>query len=190
MSLSELLGEDEPNEHYVAWASRDWDKVKELSKQFKEPEEYSLFAIIDNVTKKTGYTDVNVFENYDQFAINNALSQHIELRGYAYELNLMGTISDRMHYDYMYFTIRKTSLPKVKFAKISDDWETRVLERLVADYYEVSYERGAEYLTILTPEQLAKLKRHFGAIIDDNPNLSIIPTKAERQRILTIIKNW
>lgn len=192
MSLADLLGEDDLNPHEIAWRSRDWNMVKELCKEFKTSSEQSLFKIVDNVTKKTGHKRAASFADYDQHMINNVLSQHVELSGYAYELNQMeGFISDQQHYDYMYFSIRQTSLSKVKFAKITDDWEFRVFQILVADYYEVSHTRGAEYIQRFSDEQINRLKRVLAPTVDINSRcLLVIPTKTERAKICTAIKNW
>ncbi|ADM79989.1 clamp loader subunit [Aeromonas phage phiAS5] len=193
MSLAAFLDEEDLNEHEIAWRSRDWDAVKELSKQFKVPAEQSLFVIIDNVTKKLGHGTVERFSDYDQHMINNALSQHVTMSGYASELNSMeGFISDQMHYDYMYFTIRQCSLPKVKFAKITGDWELRAFEYLVSEYYEVSISRAREYIAGFTEEQIGRLKKMFSpTVIDVNaPCLTMIPTKTEREKIQRAIRSW
>ncbi|QAX98601.1 clamp loader subunit [Aeromonas phage AsFcp_4] len=192
MSL-DFLGEESLNEHEVAWRSRDWDAVKELAKQFKVPAEQSLFVVLDNVTKKLGHGSVARFADYDQHMLNNALSQHVEMRGYAFELNTMeGHISDQMHYDYMYFTIRQCSLPKVKFAKLTDDWEERVFEYLVSDFYEVSTQRAREYINRFSDEQKAKLRKMFSPMVNDvnAPCLTMIPTKTERDKIQRAIRSW
>ncbi|AUE22563.1 clamp loader subunit [Aeromonas phage Ah1] len=193
MSLACFMDEEDLNEHEIAWRSRDWNAVKELAKQFKVPAEQSLFEIIDNVTQKRGHGTVDRFSDYDQHAINNALSQHVTMSGYASELNSMeGFISDQMHYDYLYFTVRKCSLPKVKFAKLTDDWEQRVFEYLVSDYYEVSIPRAREYIDYFSDEQIKRLKKMFSPTVNDvNARcLTVIPTKTEREKIQRAIRSW
>lgn len=193
MDLSFLSDDFEPlNEHQIAWLERDWDKIKELSKQFKKPDEQALFDILNNVTQKTGYLSAAHFESYNQYAINHALSQHPSMLGYAYELNLMdGTITDEQHYDYLYHTVRQCKLPRVKFAKVSDDWEQRVFERLVARYYEVSVSRAIEYIDEFNQDQITRLKKIFkGSTSDNDPALLVVPTKVERERVFKIIRDW
>lgn len=192
MSLS-FLGEEDLNPHEVAWKSKDWDTVKELSKEFKKSDEQSLFDILNNVTQKSGYHSSDHFESYNQYAINNALSQHIHLRGYTYELNQMeGLISDQMHYDYLYWTIRQTTLGRVKFAKISDDWEIRVFEKLVSNFYCVSIQRAIEYISEFNLEQIEFLKKLLKPTVNNSgvEVLSFIPTKTEREKIYRAIRDW
>lgn len=193
MSLNFLLDEGPDNPHEIAWKSRDWAAVKELSKQFKKTEEQGLFEILNNVTRKTGYLSPDHFDDYNQHMINHALSQHVSMRGYAFELNLMeGLISDRMHYDYLYYGIRQCNLPRVKFAKVSDDWEQRALERLVARLYNVSHARACEYIDMFTDEQTAHIRSITKRTVTSgaDPVLSFIPTKADREKIYRAITGW
>lgn len=194
MSLSFLSGEkDDINEHQVAWFNRDYEAIKKLANEFKQPKEQSLFDIVDNVTKKTGHKNVGVFSDYNQFAINNVLSQHIPLLGYAYELNMMnGFITDQMHYDYMYYEMRKISLPKVKFAKISDDWTERAFEKLIARYYEVNQTKARGYIESFNTDQLDIIKHIVSTTVDnaDGELLKFIPLKADRTHTFNTIKSW
>ena len=194
MDLS-LLGEDtDLNEHEIAWVEKDWAKVKELSAQFKKDADQSLWDILNNITQKTGYKSAAHFETYDQRAVNNALSQHISMAGYATELNQMeGLITDQMHYDYAYHTIRKAKLPKVKFAKNHDDWTDKIIIKMVAKSYDVSMARAKEYVEdILSGEQLEYIKTLMAPTVDsaDHPILSVIPTKAERTKVFNEIRSW
>lgn len=194
MSLAFLTGEDEQlNEHEIAWKTRDFDKVKELAKEFKEPKEQALFDILNNVTLKTGHRSVDSFSDYSQFALNNALSQHIPMMGFAYELNQMnGHISDQQHYDYMYYGIRKTSLPRVKFANVHDDWTERLFEKLVAKYYQVNATRAREYISGFSGEQLEVMRSVLRPMVtgDHDEVMKFIPTKVERTRVFNEVKKW
>ena len=194
MSLSFLSGEkDELNEHQIAWLTRDYDTIKKLSNEFKLPKEQSLFEIIENVTRKTGHKDVNIFSDYSQFAINSAISQHVPMMGYAYELNMMnGYITDQMHYDYLYHSVRKVSLPKVKFAKVTDDWVDRTFEKMIARYYEVNAQRAKTYIDDFSTDQLDILKRIVCVTVEsaDCELLKFIPLKADRIHTFNVIKNW
>lgn len=193
MGLGFLSDEfEQPSEHRIAWMERDWDRVKELSKEFKKTDDQALFDILNNVTQKTGYLSAAHFESYSQYAINHALSQHPSMLGYVYELNLMdGHLTDEQHYDYMYHTIRQCKLPRVKFAKLSEDWEQRVFERLVARYYEVSVSRASEYIDEFNLDQITRLKKIFkGMVSDSDPALLAVPTKVERERVFKSIRDW
>ena len=194
MSLAFLSGEDEQlNEHQIAWMTRDYKEIKKLSKQFKKPKEQALFEILQNATLKQGHRKVESFSDYSQFALNNALSQHVPMAGYAYELNLMnGYISDQMHYDYMYFAIRKAALPRVSFAKISDDWLSRLFEVLVAKYYQVNTTKARAYITSFSDEQIGILQCIVKSTVTDenSEELKFIPTKAERLRVYRTVNDW
>jgi hypothetical protein len=91
----------------------------------------------------------------------------------------------------MYHTIRQCKLPRVKFAKLSEDWEQRVFERLVARYYEVSVSRASEYIDEFNLDQITRLKKIFkGMVSDSDPALLAVPTKVERERVFKSIRDW
>ena len=194
MSL-EFLGLEtiEQNEHRIAWDAKDWDRVKELCSEFEKDKTQSVFDILANVTEKKGYKNVLEFDDYNQYLINNALSQHPHMIGYASELNLIGGyITDQMHYDYLYHTVRKCKLPFVKFAKVSGDWEYMVMISVLADYYESSKEKAEGFVEILGEEKLEKIKRIIKVFVDspNSKHLSMIPTKKEKEQIYNMVKKW
>ena len=195
MSL-DFLGLEVPNEHRLAWDNKDWNKVKELCKEFKKDKDKSTFEIINNVTQKTGHKNVMVFESYDQYTINSWLSQHASMNGYASELNQWaGYITDQMHYDYLYYTVRKCKLPYVAYARASDDWDFVFITHILAHHYNVSYEKAVEYHDLHTDEQMKRILRDMRGLITspDCPFMSVLPkhiSKTEKARLYKTATKW
>lgn len=195
MSNLSCLFDDEPelNEHQIAWYSQNWSEVAKLANSFKEPKEQSLFNIIDNVTtKRGGHKNVDEFADYDQYMINQALSQHVVLNGYASELNQLGAISDQMHYDYLFHSVRKVSLPRTSFAKVTDDWNVKMLIELYSNHYCISKKKAMEWIDFDTKtNKIVDVKKILKTTIDENsPILKVLPNKSTRSEFLRDIASW
>ncbi|ALY07131.1 clamp loader small subunit [Vibrio phage vB_VmeM-32] len=195
MSSLSCLFDDEPelNEHQIAWYSQDWQTVTKLANSFKEPKERSLFQIIDNVTTKSGgHKNVDEFSDYDQYMINQALSQHVVMVGYVSELNQMSNLTNQQHYDYLFHTIRKTSLPKTSFARVTDDWNQKMLIALYCEYYAISKKRALEWIEFDTKTgKINEIKKTLKLILDEqSPLLKILPNAKVRNEVLNSVKEW
>ncbi|QAY01227.1 clamp loader small subunit [Aeromonas phage ZPAH1] len=192
MSL-EFLGLETPNEHRLAWDAKDWARVKELSKEFKEDEEKALYKIIKNVTEKTGYKNVLEFSSYDQYSINRALSYHPTMNGYASELNMWaGNITDQMHYDYLYHTITKCKLPFVKPINQECDYDHQLIVKVLARHYNVSDKKASEFIELHDEKELNQVKKEMKCMINspDCEFLSFLPNKSEKARLYKVASKW
>lgn len=192
MNLSFLgVCDEEINEHKIAWLERDWDEVGRLCSQFEKEPSVGLFDIIRNVTEKTGHKSVDYFDDYNQYMINHFLSQHVHLIGYVSELNKM-ELTDQMHYDYLYYTVRRCKLPFVKAAKLEDDWEKVVIYTLMCHVFKVSMAKAMEMYETMGDEKVNKFKKEVASLVDSENSqfLERLPTKAVKRTVLKNIKSW
>ena len=108
----------------------------------------------------SGKKQHEVDSDYSQWRTNNILSNYRETVLYANEMNINYNITDQMHYDYMFNSIRK----KKMYAKKETDQEKKErkqkeeLQTLISNYYKYNIVRTKEVLKILTAEQINIIK--------------------------------
>lgn len=102
-------------------------------------------------TKK--YVEPNEKEQYSKFRTNTILSNHVDTVLYANEMNMYPYINDKMHYDYMFNSIR----PKKRFFKRKKQVNHQNVS-LVSEYYKYNRKKALEAMQILTDEQLETIK--------------------------------
>lgn len=102
-------------------------------------------------TKK--YVEPNEKEQYSKFRTNTILSNHVDTVLYANEMNMYPYINDKMHYDYMFNSIR----PKKRFFKRKKQVNHQNVS-LVSEYYKYNRKKALEAMQILTNEQLETIK--------------------------------
>ena len=101
----------------------------------------------------------NQEHKYSQWRTNSTLSNTLELLFYADEMNRHHGVTDQMHYDYMFYGIRKKrrwspkkSEKEKEQEKLEKDQAKKkeVLIHLIQDYYKYNVTRAKEALTILS----------------------------------------
>lgn len=102
-------------------------------------------------TKK--YVEPNEKEQYSKFRTNTVLSNHVDTVLYANEMNMYPYINDKMHYDYMFNSIRA----KKRFFKRKKQVNHQNVS-LVSEYYKYNRKKALEAIQILTDEQLETIK--------------------------------
>lgn len=108
----------------------------------------------------SGRKQHEVDSDYSQWRTNNILANYRETILYANEMNINYNITDQMHYDYMFNSIRK----KKMYAKKETDQEKKErkqkeeLQNLISNYYKYNIVRTKEVLKILTAEQINIIK--------------------------------
>jgi hypothetical protein len=108
----------------------------------------------------SGKKTIEVDNDYSQWRTNNILSNYRETILYANEMNINYNVTDQMHYDYMFNSIRK----KKMYSKKETDQEKKErkhkeeLQSLVSDYYKYNIVRTKEALKILNDEQINDIK--------------------------------
>lgn len=108
----------------------------------------------------TSGKEIEIDTDYSQWRINNILSNYRETILYANEMNCHYGVTDQMHYDYLYNSIRKKRMKGVKETdkEKKDRKQKEELQSLVSDYYKYNIVRTKEALKILTAEQLNFIK--------------------------------
>lgn len=102
-------------------------------------------------TKK--YVEPNEKEQYSKFRTNTVLSNHVDTVLYANEMNMYPYINDKMHYDYMFNSIRA----KKRFFKRKKQVNHQNVS-LISEYYKYNRKKALEAIQILTDEQLETIR--------------------------------
>ena len=119
----------------------------------------AFFASMNSImqpNKEYWFTDQIDEKAYNPFGINTGLSQHIDSILFANEMNCHWLhISKKMHYDYLFYSIRKMQRKYGKWAKKkakNEDIEA------VAEYYQLNRQKAEQTLRIINDTQLAEIK--------------------------------
>ena len=103
---------------------------------------------------------IEIDSDYDQWRINSILSKHKDTIFYVNEINKY-KVTDQMHYDYLYNSIRKYkrySKAISKEEKKKKEQETALIS-LISEYYKYNTLRAKEALKVLSPEQIEYIKK-------------------------------
>lgn len=186
MSLSALLGEPELTELQKAFYSGNVKKMKEVCQQFKPKKEQVIFEIIEELTVGKKRIEVDEIAEYDQAFINTALSQHPDLIYYAEHMNSMiGSdrqeyISNQMHFDYLWASIRRGKRARVKWAK-STTSEDKLIIACISELYELSEIKAVEYFREFDSKQIELVKKHSKAFAT---NEEFLKTKFKQKNLI------
>jgi len=93
-------------------------------------------------------------KGYNPFLSNRALSYHHDTVGIANEMNIRSQADNKLQYEFLLNTVR----PKKRFAK----WAKKVSDgdlAVVMEYYGYSETKAEQALSILSKEQITKIKR-------------------------------
>ena len=96
---------------------------------------------------------------YSQWRTNKSLSNHSDTIFYANQMNMNYHIKDKMHYLYLFYSIRKQKRYGAKKTEEDKRLEkeakaTEAKLKLVQEKYKYNNKRAKEALTILTSKQL------------------------------------
>lgn len=191
MNLAAFLDGDEVlNPHEVAWRSKDWDKVDELTKEFTKSKENTLFMILDQLNNGKQRLNISGLDTYDKFFIDNAMSQHVDTMIPAYVMNLIGSkLSDQAHFDYYLQSVRKGRRTGA-WAKLSEDGEEKVILRVLETIYGINTRIAMEYYEELKElNKLVEWKRKNMkialSVLGD-----VVKNKTEQKKVEKIIQKW
>jgi hypothetical protein len=111
-------------------------------------------------TITSGKKEIEVDNDYSQWRTNNILSNYRETILYANEMNINYIVTDQMHYDYMFNSIRKKRMTGVKETDQEKNARKKKeeLHDLISNYYKYNAVRTKEVLKILTAEQIDIIK--------------------------------
>ena len=106
-----------------------------------------------NFNKEYIEVDDSVDHKYASWRTNSVLSNFPDTVMYANELNCYPSLDNKLQYEYLFYSVRKKKrFFKKEKGKKDDNYE------LVRDYYKYNHERTKEALSILTEEQIKKIK--------------------------------
>lgn len=108
----------------------------------------------------TSGKEIEIDSDYSQWRTNSVLSNYRETILYANEMNCHYGVTDQMHYDYLYNSIRKKRMIGIKETEKEKKArkQKEELQALVSDYYKYNVVRTKEVLKILTAEQINFIK--------------------------------
>lgn len=112
--------------------------------------------IIKSILNGKNKLDVSNESCYNKFVVDKALSYHLDCIPFIQEINpYIHNISNQMHYDYLFYSIRKMNRgykPWIKTSKIENI-------EIIKEYYNVSDKKANEILGLLNEEQLKYIKQ-------------------------------
>jgi len=105
----------------------------------------------------------SIEHKYSQWRTNSSLSNFYDTLFYANQMNIRPTISDKMHYHYLYHSVKKIK----RYGKKKTD-EDKKLEKeiekeqelisLISDFYKYNNKRAREALAILSEDQIQMIR--------------------------------
>jgi len=108
--------------------------------------------------------DVKQEFKYDKYRTNTTLSYHNETLLQANEMNKNYHLSDKLHYHYLYYSVRK----KNRYGKKKTEEDKRIEKQLKAEqellaiirsYYKYNVVKAKQALMILTKEQVDIIRK-------------------------------
>jgi hypothetical protein len=103
---------------------------------------------------------------YNQWRTNQSLSNFLDTVLYANEMNMNYHITDQMHYDYLFYSIKK----KPRYGKKKDERDKKLEKAqkdeaeklaLISEYYKYNTVKSKAALRVLTDSQLEIIKRRL-----------------------------
>jgi hypothetical protein len=147
--LNVLLEERDPEKEAVGFFGN-WAKH---SIEQKQKERYD-WRYENSITK--GKKQI-IDGDYSQWRTNNVIAGYRGLTKIVNEVNIRYGITDQMHYDYLYGSVRKQSYERAKAETEKEKKDRKKQEELltlVSNYYKYNNVRTKEALKILTAEQI------------------------------------
>jgi hypothetical protein len=102
---------------------------------------------------------------YNKWRTNGSLSNFLDTVFYANEMNMNYHITDQMHYDYLFHSIRKTKRFNKKkeldkrLEKLQKEEEQNL--SLIQEYYKYNTAKSKAVLRVLTEAQLAIIRKRL-----------------------------
>jgi len=116
-----------------------------------------FFDSINSILSSKKYWMETPYEErqYNPIGMNIAMSQHLDAVLYANEMNqFWQVLTPKMHYDYLFRTIRQMKRQFRKWAKKKEPDEAIAA---IQEYYQINKIRAKEYLTLLSEKQLESI---------------------------------
>jgi len=105
----------------------------------------------DNILRQ----DEEAASDLSMFILNRALSMYVDTVLYANEMNRMSHLDKQMAYDFYVHAIRKGK--RYGWAKKESDQDLQ----LVMEYFKYSEQKALDVMRLLTPEDIAQIKKEM-----------------------------
>lgn len=107
-------------------------------------------------TKKVVITAENEKE-YVPYVVNRSISYHLDMVMAANQMNMLPSADGLLQYHYLLNTVRSYKRPFQKWQKLSSNDDLDAIK----EYYNYSNEKAKEALTVLSNDQLDKIKKNL-----------------------------
>jgi len=129
------------------------DEVEEVKEKKVSP-----FDLAHDLTSKERY-DIEVSESksYKKFLLNRTLSYHPDVLDFANKMNVRPDLGDKLHYDYMHYSIDKKRRSKKFWAK------SKKIEHLemVKEYFNYSNQKALSALSVLSDSDIETIAKQM-----------------------------
>ena len=103
---------------------------------------------------------------YNQWRTNSSLSNYVDTLLYVNEMNMYHFITNQMHYDYLFNSVRKTKRYGKKKTEKDKQLERQIKEEnekisLIQEYYKYNRTKSKEILNVLSDEQLNYIRKRL-----------------------------
>jgi len=103
---------------------------------------------------------------YNQWRTNSSLSNYVDTLLYVNEMNMYHFITNQMHYDYLFNSVRKTKRYGKKKTEKDKQLERQIKEEnekisLIQEYYKYNRTKSKELLNVLSDEQLNYIRKRL-----------------------------
>lgn len=103
---------------------------------------------------------------YEKWRTNSSLTNFLDTVMYANEMNLNSIVTDQMHYDYLFYSVRKKKRygskksEKDKLLEKQQNEEAELVS-LISDYYKYNTVKAKSVLRVLTESQLEIIRKRM-----------------------------
>jgi len=144
----------------VTLGKREIKKEKQIAK--KAPYDWRYENSINVGKEKLDLKEQDV--KYEKWRTNSSMSNHLDTVLFANETNLLFNMTDQMHYDYLFHSVRK----KKRFGKKKTAEDIRLENEakeendkilLIQEFYKYSYTKARAALNVLNDKQIKIIKK-------------------------------
>jgi hypothetical protein len=121
----------------------------------------------NNINNEKDILDINAQEfKYEPWRTNTSLSNHVDTLFHANEMNMNYHLSDKMQYQYLFYSIRKVKRYGSKKTEQDKLEEKRIKQEqekihLIQEYYKYNKTKSKEILRILSEEHLEIIRKRI-----------------------------
>jgi hypothetical protein len=142
--------------------------LQKREKEKEEPQKVKMaydWRFENSINNGNARLDVTKQEfKYEKWRTNSSLSNFLDTIMYSNEMNLNYDITDQMHYDYLFYSVRKKKRYGSKKSANEKELQKQLKEEsdniaLISEYYKYNISKSKSALKILTKAQIDIIKR-------------------------------